>query len=119
MTTVPRKFEMQFFRNMKVLDKVPRWMATRDSCKVMTTRWLDINKGDQESLRMTRSTCASSHARKNPYRSMSIDVRRAFFLAKASRPVCIEIPIEDCDGEARVLRPSVQKVTWAPSKNFL
>ena len=38
---------MQFFRNMKVYDKVPRWMATRDGCKVITTKWRDINKGDQ------------------------------------------------------------------------
>ena len=41
-----RKSEMQFFRNMKVYDKVPRWMAARDGCKVNTTKWRDINKGD-------------------------------------------------------------------------
>ena len=32
---------------MKVYDKVPRGMAARDGCNVITTRWLDINKGDQ------------------------------------------------------------------------
>ena len=42
-----RKLEMQFFRNMEVCDRVPRWTAARDSCKVITTRCLDINKGDQ------------------------------------------------------------------------
>ena len=31
----------------KVYDKVPRWMAARDGCKVMTTKWRDINKSDQ------------------------------------------------------------------------
>ena len=39
---------------------------------------------------------ATSQARKNPYRIMSIDVRRAYFYAKA-RPVYIENPIEDFD----------------------
>ena len=41
-----RKLEVQFFRNMKVYDKVPTWMGARDSCNLITTRWLDINKGD-------------------------------------------------------------------------
>ena len=43
-----KKLEMQLFRKMKVYDKVPRWMAARDGCKVITTKWRDINKGDQE-----------------------------------------------------------------------
>ena len=47
MAVEARKLEMQFFRNMKVFDKVPRWMAARDGCKVITTKWRDINKGDQ------------------------------------------------------------------------
>ena len=29
-----RKLEMQFFRNMKVYDEVPRWTAARDGCEV-------------------------------------------------------------------------------------
>ena len=45
MAVEARKLEMQFFRNMKVYDKVPRWMAARDGCKVITTKWRDINKG--------------------------------------------------------------------------
>ena len=44
MAVEARKLEMQFFRNMKVHDKVPRWMAARDGCKVITTKWRDINK---------------------------------------------------------------------------
>ena len=47
MAVVARKLEMQFFRNMKENDKVPRWMAARDGCKVITTKWRDINRGDQ------------------------------------------------------------------------
>ena len=40
-----RKLEMDFFRNMGVYTKVKRekWM------KVITTKWLDTNKGDEES----------------------------------------------------------------------
>ena len=119
-----RKLEMQFFRNMKVYDKVPRWMAARDACKAVTTKWQSINKGDQRnpnyrarlvgreiktdsrldvfatspplaSLRMICSMCASNQARQNPYRIMSVNVRWAYFYAKATRPVYIEIPIED------------------------
>ena len=124
MSVEARKLEMQFFRNMKVYDKVPRWMAARDGCKVITTKCRDINKGNQrnpnyrarldgreiktdsrldlfaatpplESLRVIWSTCASNQDRQDPYRIMSRDVRRAYFHAKATRPVHIEIPIED------------------------
>ena len=102
---------------------------------MISTRWLDINKGDQrnpnfrarlvgreiktdsrldlfaaapplESLRMICSMCASNQARQNPYRIMSVDVRRAYFYAKATRPVSTEIPIEDFESgdEGKVAR---------------
>ena len=48
-----------------------------------------------ESLRMICSMCASNQARQNPDRIMSVDVRRVYFYAKATRPVCVEIPFED------------------------
>ena len=105
-------------------EKVPRWMAARDGCKVITTRWLGINKGDLrnpnyrsrlvgremktdsrldlfaatpplESLRLLCSLCANNQSRRDPFRIMSIDVRRAYFYAKATLPMYIEIPIED------------------------
>ena len=41
---------MQFFRNIKVFDKVPWWMAARDGCKVLTTKWRDINKAAEPEL---------------------------------------------------------------------
>ena len=44
---------------------------------------------------MICSTCASNQDRQDPCRIMSVDVRRAYFDAKATRPVYIEIPIED------------------------
>jgi hypothetical protein len=135
MATAARQLEMKFFKKMKVYEKLPRWMAARDRCKVITTRWLDINKGDRanpnyrsrlvgreiktdtrldlfaatpplESLRLICSICASNQARTQPYRVMSMDVRRAYFYAKATRPVYIEIPIEDFEpgDEGKVAR---------------
>ena len=55
---------------------------------------------------MTCSMCASSQARKNPSRITSIDGRRAYFYAKATRPVHIEFPIEyfDPSDEGKVAR---------------
>ena len=47
MAVEARKLEMQFFGNMKAYDKVPRWMAARDGCNVITTKLRDINEGDQ------------------------------------------------------------------------
>ena len=35
-----RELEMDFFRKMKVYEKVPRWMAERDGCKVISTKWI-------------------------------------------------------------------------------
>ena len=130
-----RRLEMQFFKKMKVYEKVPRWEAARKGCKVISTRWLDINKGDQanpnyrsrlvgreiktdtrldlfaatpplESLRLICSICASNQDRTQPYRIMSIDVRRAYFYAKATRPMYVETPIEDFEpgDEGKVAR---------------
>ena len=124
MAIAARKLEMKFFRDMKVYEKVPREHAKRDGCKVISTRWLDIDKGDAkapnyrsrlvgreiktdsrldlfaatpplESLRLICSICASHQHGRNPYRIMAVDVKRAYFYAKTQRPVYIEIPIED------------------------
>lgn len=119
-----RKLEMEFFRKMHVYEKVPRWHAREAGCKVITTRWLDVNKGDNEhpdyrarlvgrelkldnrldlfaatppleSLRVICSICANNQRRPDPFRILSIDVKRAYFYAKAQRPMFIEIPVED------------------------
>jgi hypothetical protein len=114
---------------------VLRGQAAKDGCKVITTRWLDIIKGDSkhpnyrsrlvgreikmdsrldlfaatpplESLRLMCSMCASNQDRRDPYRIMSVDVRRAYFYVKTTRPVYIEIPIEDLESgdEGRVAK---------------
>ena len=101
---------MEFFRKMRVYRKVPRHVATAAGHKVITTKWLDINKGDGEkpdyrsrlvgreinvhkrlalfaatppleSLRMIASICASHQEPPGPYRILSIDVKRAYFYA--------------------------------------
>ena len=118
-----RRLEIDFFRTMKVYKKVPRHRAAGK--KIITTRWIDINKGDSkspnyrarlvgrelklkdrrldlfaatpplESLRLLCSLCASNQYRPDPYRIISVDVRRAYFYAEAKREVFIEIPLED------------------------
>lgn len=119
-----RELEIDFFRRMKVYSKVPREEAKSIKAKVITTRWLDVNKGDKDnldyrsrlvgremkrdqrpdlfaatqpldSLKMIVSICASNQARENPYRIMTSDIKRAYFFAKARRFISIEIPIED------------------------
>ena len=92
--------------------------------KVITTRWIDIDKGDDEnpnyrarlvgreiktderldlfvatppleSLRYIVSKCATNQSGSGRYCMLSSDIKRAYFYAKAVRPVFIEIPIED------------------------
>ena len=116
-----RRTEIGLFREWGVYSKIRReaWM------KVISTKWLDINKGDDvnklyrsrlvgrelkrgekrddlfaatpplESLKTVISLCSSRQWRCEPHRIMSIDVKRAYFYAPATRPVYIKIPQED------------------------
>ena len=79
-----------------------RTEAFINGCKVISTRWIDINKGDDkkpnyrkridlfaatpllEALKAVLSICASSQCKRKPYRLMSIDVSRAYFLRQGS-----------------------------------
>ena len=92
--------------------------------KVITTKWIDHNKGDEavpnyrarfvgrevaydkrddlyaatpplESLKAVLSLCASRQSGRNPSRIMALDVVRAYFYAPATRAVYIQIPAED------------------------
>ena len=38
--------EIQYVRDIHVYDKIPRSMATAKGWKIIKTRWIDINKGD-------------------------------------------------------------------------
>ena len=96
-------------------EKVPRWKAREALGKVVTTHWIDVNKGDLrnpnyrarlvgremkmdkrldlfaatpllESLRLMCSLCASNQGRKDPFRILSIDIKRAYCYAPVARP---------------------------------
>ena len=41
-----RREELEYFKKMKVYSKVPRSEVAKHGCKVITTRWLDVNRGD-------------------------------------------------------------------------
>ena len=45
-----RSKDVQFIRDKRVYDKIPRPQATRKGWKVIQTRWIDIDKGDDENL---------------------------------------------------------------------
>ena len=109
---------------MQVYSKVDRLVAKQLGAKMITTRWIDTNKGDDskpdyrarlvgreikidprpdlfaatppsESLRMILSICVSNQCNNGPYRILTSDIKRAYFFARARKPIFIEIPIED------------------------
>ena len=121
---VARSLEMKYIRKMGVYRKVTREEARRRGCKVITTRWIDTNKGDDENpnvrcrpvarklsldkrldlfaatppletIKMLLPKCAKGQAQPKPLRIGIIDIKRAYFYAPARRPVFIEIPRED------------------------
>ena len=78
MTVKARELEMKFTRDRGIYTKVQRSEAAANGCKVISTKWLDVNKSDDvnpniryrmiardaalEALRMTCSICASHSA---------------------------------------------------------
>merc|ERR1712086_908052 len=99
-------------------------MSKMHGAKVITTKWLDTNKGDADSpnyrsrlvgrevkydkrldmfsatppletLKVLISMCARRQHEREPCRMAVVDIKRAYFYAKARRPVFIAIPIED------------------------
>ena len=43
-----RSKEVQYLRDKRVYDKIPRSQALRNKWNIIQTRWIDINKGDDE-----------------------------------------------------------------------
>ena len=100
-------------------------MAKKDGCKIISTRWIDTNKGDSENpnyrsrlvgreiktdsrldlfsatppldvMKFLMSMCAQSqNGKRGPMRLATIDIKRAYFYAPAQRNVYISIPAED------------------------
>ena len=74
MAVEARKLEMLFFRSRKVYDKVPKWMAARDGCKVFTTKWRDINNstsGNQTTESIKTDSRQELFAARSPSRTSS------------------------------------------------
>ena len=117
-----RAKEMEYVHNRGVWRKVPRSLAVRNGWKVIPTRWIDVNKGDQftpnyrsrlvakefndgaqeglfagtpplEALRLLISDAATVQC-DNRKVIMLNDVARAFFEAPMTRTVCVELPAE-------------------------
>ena len=118
-----RRLEIEYFRKMGVYTKISKYETNG---KVITTRWIDTNKGDEklpdyrsrlvgreiktdnrldlfaatpplETLKILVSKCARGQNRKDPLRMATIDIRRAYFYAPAVREVYIKIPKEDME----------------------
>ena len=47
-----RAKEVQYVRDMRVYDKIPRAQAARQGWKIIKTRWIDINKGDDDNPKL-------------------------------------------------------------------
>ena len=98
-----RGLEIKYIREMKLYTKVDRQECIKSGCKPITTRWIDVNKGDdgkpnyrsrlvgKESSDRDRRTIRSNSATGFPGKQiiMSADVSRAFFEAQAMRVVCV------------------------------
>ena len=104
-----RRDEISYFKSMKVYDKVPISQCWQETGKdPIGVRWVDINKGDKEYKNDVRpklyaatppSECLrlmiSRMASARNLQMMYADVSRAYFYAKAIRPVYVKLPSED------------------------
>ena len=119
-----RSVEMKYFEDMKVYDRVPRSEQAQTGGKIVGTKWIDVNNGDienpnircrlvgkefkttpddalyastppLEALRMILSRAATIDAGGEQREIMVNDVSRAYFYAKCTRCMYIELPEED------------------------
>jgi hypothetical protein len=115
-----RQLEMTFFKKMGVYTKVDKDEVKQKGGKVISTKWVDTDKGHiyrsrlvgreikrdkrqdlfsptppLEVVKFLLAKCAKSQCKKAPKRIGIVDVSRAYFYAKCKRPLGIEIPMED------------------------
>ena len=117
-----RREEIAYFRSMKVYEKVPVDEAYNKTGEApIQTRWIDVNKGDKEKpVYRSRLVAKTINTGARPdlfaatplaeclkrllhkmatkgkeYKLLYADVSRAYFYAKALRPVYVRIPQED------------------------
>ena len=119
--TGARRLEMQFFKKMAVFEKVERKEVRSSGGKIITTKWVDTDKGHGgyrsrlvgrelkrdkrldlcvptpplKTLKLLVAYCAKSQGTPKPKRIGIFDVSRAYFYAPCLRPIFIEIPDED------------------------
>ena len=124
-----RAEEMAYFKAMNAFERVPRSKIEEVGGKVVSTRWIDINKGDTsspqyrsrlvgreynngkddslyastppiESLRMVLSYAATISPDDGLRHSFMVnDVSRAYFYAPARRNLFMELPPEDSEAQ--------------------
>ena len=122
-----KQLELRYFRDMKVYDYVDRREIQATGGKLIGTKWVITNKGDAgspdirarlvgkefrteaddspyastpplEALRCLLSSAATvDGGDKEPRGVMVSDVRRAYFYAKATSDIFIEIPEQDSE----------------------
>ena len=119
-----RKKEMEFFKKMAVYRKVPRSEVKKQGGKIISTRWVDTDKGHRgnanyrsrlvaretkkdkrkdlfsatptlETLKLLVADCAKGQRQAKLLRIGIFDVSRAYFYAPVTRPLFINIPDED------------------------
>ena len=88
-----RKLEMEFFKKMGVYKKVSRDVAEEMGCKVITTKWVDTNKGH---------TSRPNYRSRLVGREVTYDKRLNLFSADAEVIVCHVCKRSD---RARVVPP--------------
>ena len=119
-----RKTEMEFFKKMAVYCKDPKSEIKRQGGKIISTRWIDTDKGNRgnpncrsrlvareikkdkrqdlfsatlplETLKLLVADCAKGQRQAKPLRIGIFDESRAYFHAPVTRPLFINIPVED------------------------
>ena len=116
--------EMEFFKKMAVYRKVPKSEVKRQGGKIISTLWIDTDKGYRgnpnyrsrlvareikkdkrqdlfsatpplETSKLLVADCAKGQRQAKPLRIGIFDVSRAYFYAPVTRPLFINIPVED------------------------
>ena len=55
-----RAKEVTYLRDKRVYDKIPRHQALKSKWKIIRTRWVNINKGDDENSSIAAGSSARS-----------------------------------------------------------
>ena len=109
-----REMELKYLRDLEVYEKVDEKEAfEKYGVTPIDTKWVDTDKAfEEEPMQIRSRICAREYAgtpplealkaiisiaanHKETFSIMHIDVSRAYFHAKAHRPVLIRLPVED------------------------